>query len=347
MGIDLSEFFEETYEILTPLDENGKTVLIKRKGTNGVYVRKEIDETVVDLYKSLSRIKNPNIAGVEQVYQSDGNYYAIEEYINGSTLREIMEYNRVITEEDAVNYCVQILEALFEIHRLGIIHRDISPQNIVVSNDGIVKLIDFGIARMEDPAKTKDTTILGTVGFAAPEQYGFSQTNEKSDIYAVGVLLNILLTGKLPNEQSPANVRLNMIIKKATHINPEARYKNATKMIEALNKTPLIAPLPGFRSGVLWKKVVATICYAVCGLFFTVYFIDALFFNRKDFALEIPSAFLSFIVSPLIAGNIFNWDRQIPIIRIFPMPIRFLIRLFVTVVILTVGFQMYVGVYPE
>lgn len=345
MGINLDQFFENTYKVLTPLDTEGKTVLIKRKGTNAVYVRKEIDETVVGLYKNLSQVKNMHIAKIEGVYEQDGIYYAIEEYINGSTIQELIDYNRGVTEEAAVNYCIQILKGLSVIHEMGIVHRDISPKNVVISNDGVVKLIDFGIARIETAGKTMDTTILGTAGFAAPEQYGFSQTNEKSDIYAVGVMLNILLTGKLPNEATPANARLQMVIRKATHINPDSRYVNAKRMIAALSKTPLLAPLPGFRSGVLWKKIVASLIYAISWFFFVIYLLDGIFKNPQDFAKEVPSAFLTFVVVPFIAGNIFNWDKQIPILRIMPMPVRFIIRILVTFIIAFIGLEMYVGVY--
>ena len=113
-----------------------------------------------------------------------------EEYISGETLDEKLHRQGVMPPELVKYYIRQLLEALEQIHAQGIVHRDISPKNVLISTDGVVKLLDFDIARRRKQNQNADTTILGTVGFASPEQYGFLQTDATADIYALGVLMN-------------------------------------------------------------------------------------------------------------------------------------------------------------
>ncbi|MCM1256313.1 MAG: protein kinase [Roseburia sp.] len=95
-----------------------------------------------------------------------------------------------LPETESLDVAGQILEGLDVIHRLKLVHRDINPQNIVISSDGVVKIIDFGIGRMYKELQGRDTEFLGTAGYAAPEQFGFSQSDARTDIYSVGVILN-------------------------------------------------------------------------------------------------------------------------------------------------------------
>lgn len=129
-----------------------------------------------------------------------------------------------------------------------------------------MKLIDFDIARFYQPGKSKDTVMMGTEGYAAPEQFGFGQTDERTDIYGLGALLNYLLVQSFPTEKI-ATGRLNPMIRKCVSMNPKDRYQNVDELLEALEdavggsaeKASYL--IPGFRSKKIWKIIVAVAGY--------------------------------------------------------------------------------------
>ena len=156
----------------------------------------------------------------------------MEEYIKGETLESILVENGPIPRKEACNFAECICEALTFIHSKGIVHRDIKPSNVVISN-GKAVLIDLSIARIF--SKTGgDTEALGTPGFAAPEQFGIAQSGRETDIYALGVLLNIMLTGEHPTVKLPSG-GLGRIIQKATSTKISKRYSTAAKMKRAIH----------------------------------------------------------------------------------------------------------------
>lgn len=115
---------------------------------------------------------------------------------------------------------------------MGAVHRDIKPENVILRGSEAV-LIDFDASRIFKSENTSDTRVLGTTGYAAPEQYGIAQTDERADIYSLGVLLNIMLTGKHPSKEL-ASGRLGRIVQKCTMVNPKKRYQNVLYLMEAL-----------------------------------------------------------------------------------------------------------------
>lgn len=116
-----------------------------------------------------------------------------------------------------------------------VIHRDIKPSNIIIGKDGTIRLIDFDAASRFTPEKNRDTTLMGTQGYAAPEQYGFCRSGPETDIYALGVLLNEMLTGKLPVEKT-VNGPFASVVEKATAMDPENRYHSADEMSRAVSR---------------------------------------------------------------------------------------------------------------
>ena len=152
----------------------------------------------IPVYRKLQQLESPHLAKIISCEEQQDIGMVTEEYISGETLDEKLHRQGVMPPELVKYYIRQLLEALEQIHAQGIVHRDISPKNVLISTDGVVKLLDFDIARRRKRNQNADTTILGTVGFASPEQYGFLQTDATADIYALGVLMNVMLEGRCP-----------------------------------------------------------------------------------------------------------------------------------------------------
>ena len=179
-------------------------------------------QSLYELLKNFDCIYLPKIYSVDI---SDGKTVVTEEFITGKNL-----LSTNLDEKQIIHAMVQLCSALDFIHGLGIVHRDIKPSNILLAEDGNIRLIDFEAARFIRDNKDKDTHYLGTDGFAPPEQYGFSQTDFRTDIYAVGQTMKILL-GSLS-----AKPRYAKIIKKCSAFDPDKRYQTARELFAALKK---------------------------------------------------------------------------------------------------------------
>lgn len=155
--------------------------------------------------KAIAMLSHPNIVKVYDVSFGDMIQYIVMEYIDGITLKEYIGLQGILEWQEALHLTTQILKALQHAHDRGIVHRDIKPQNIMLLQDGTIKVTDFGIARMTDNAtKTMTEHAIGSVHYIAPEQAKGSKTDGKSDIYSVGVMLYEMITGKLPFEADSA-----------------------------------------------------------------------------------------------------------------------------------------------
>lgn len=168
---------------------------------------------------------------IYDVCTDDSGITVLEEFIEGKRLLDILS-SKPLDKKIACNYVSQICDALTFLHSTGIIHRDIKPSNVIIKDDGTVVLIDLSIARFINEQEI-DTQDLGTPGFAAPEQFGISQSNKTTDIYGLGVLLNIMLTGSHPSIDLPKG-RLKKVVEKATSTQISKRYKDAEKLKKAL-----------------------------------------------------------------------------------------------------------------
>ena len=156
----------------------------------------------------------------------------LEEYVQGDPLSGLLQGVRM-TPAQARKIALQLCRALWTLHSLGGIHRDVKPENVILRGDQAV-LIDFDASRTYKNTLEEDTQILGTTGFAAPEQYGLSQSDGRTDIYAVGVLLNIMLTGEHPSRKLDPR-RMGRIVQRCTMVNPAKRYKNILHLLEVLS----------------------------------------------------------------------------------------------------------------
>lgn len=226
----LDEVIESEYNIEKVLKrkEDYSIILVKNKinGMNAV-VRKYKGNC--DVYKVLKGIEHVNLPVVYEAVSDGENSLVIEEYIEGITVGEILETG-TYTAEGVEKVIAKLLRALDALHRNKIVHRDIKPENIMISSAGEVKLIDFNISRVFNEESDRDTTILGTNGFAAPEQYGIAETDPRTDIYALGILINVMLTGEHPAKRLCTG-RWRSIVNKCTRINPDERYQSVNNIL--------------------------------------------------------------------------------------------------------------------
>ena len=175
-----------------------------------------------EVYRKLLSVSCPNLPKIMEAAEQDGMVAVLEEYIQGDSLAFLLA-GACLTPAEARKITFQLCNALWVLHSLGAVHRDIKPENVIVRGSEAI-LIDFDASRIFKSGTNQDTQILGTTGYAAPEQYGITQTDERADIYSLGVLLNIMLTGKHPSKEL-ASGRLGRIVQKCTMVNP----KNDTK----------------------------------------------------------------------------------------------------------------------
>ena len=184
-----------------------------------------------EVYRKLLGISCPNLPQIMETAERDGMVAVLEEYIQGDSLAYLLE-GALFSHAEARKITMQLCNALWVLHKLGAVHRDIKPENVIIRGSEAI-LIDFDASRIFKSDTNQDTQILGTTGYAAPEQYGIAQTDERADIYSLGVLLNIMLTGKHPSKEL-ASGRLGRIVQKCTMVNPEKRYKSVLYLMEAL-----------------------------------------------------------------------------------------------------------------
>ena len=204
--------------------------------------------------RAIAMLSHVNIVDVYDVNFEGDIQYIVMEYIEGRTLKEYMDFAGVIPINETIGYIKQILRALRHAHERGIVHRDIKPQNIMLLDDGTIKVMDFGIAHVSNfETITMTDTAIGSVHYISPEQAKGQQTDEKSDIYSTGVMLYEMVTGQLPftgetpvsvalkqvqsNPRRPSEVNPNVsrgmeqIILKAMRKDPDERYQHAKEML--------------------------------------------------------------------------------------------------------------------
>lgn len=227
------EYTLSLYNNLTSLNNSPKSnVYLAKNQINGkVFIKKELKTYNMDVYDALRTINHKNTPKVFEAIELDGTLTVIEEFINGFTLQEILDIEGPLDEERVIKYTIDLCNILEVLHnRISpIIHRDIKPSNVLISNDGVLKLIDFDVSRIYREYGERDTQILGTKGYASPEQFGFDQTDCRSDIYSLGILINVLLTGKHPKEEKTLG-KLSSIIEKCTYIAAEKRYDSVENL---------------------------------------------------------------------------------------------------------------------
>lgn len=346
------EYIENNYEELKKISKNevGSTYLARNRHTGALVIKKQVSLEIGNIYKRLQKIDSPNLAPILEICFQEKYCIVVERYISGETIGQRLERKGKFMEDEAIYFCAQILRCLQKVHKSGIVHRDLTPANILVSVDGIVKIIDFGIARTPKENQTEDTVIMGTRGYASPEQFGFRQTDARTDIYAFGILLNKMLTGYMPNEQLPEKRKYRKIIKKCTMMEPKERYMSVGEILKEFGKEAGEniwetdrCIWPGFRKNVRWHKVVAVIGYIYIGMGFILMVIEYST-NFISFLLECIAMFLFWIVSTMLITNFGRLDSRNDLYAKIPKVIRVGIRIILSFVVMVLGMivHMYV-----
>ena len=206
---------------------------------------------------SVSNLSHPNIVEVYDVGEEDGNHYIVMEYIEGKTLKQLLKKRETLTLTEVIDIMTQLTDGISHAHESYIIHRDIKPQNIMIEDDGRIKITDFGIAMALNATQlTQTNSVMGSVHYLPPEQASGKSATVKSDIYSLGIMMYELLTGNVPfkgdnaveialkhmkdkipsiRKQDPSIPQsVENIIIKATAKNPRNRYDSAKEMHEDL-----------------------------------------------------------------------------------------------------------------
>lgn len=256
------------YEILEAIDSGGmayvyKALCHKTDKTVAVKILKQTFSNNPDYVKRFKKeaqsafsLEHENIIHVSDIGCDDGIYYMVMEYVQGSTLKALIDKNGRIAERDAILYAIQICSALSAAHKRGIIHRDIKPQNILIDKTKTAKVTDFGIAKSLSATDEEEKEVIGSVYYVSPEQARGDNVDARTDIYSMGIMLYELLTGELPykgdqtvsvalkhiNEKITAPVKINPnlsksinnIVLKATSKNKKDRYRSMDAFKEDL-----------------------------------------------------------------------------------------------------------------
>lgn len=236
------------YERLKVLSETEKSsvYLVFDPQRQKMLVEKRMNGEI-EVYRRLAELSHPYLPKIETVQIEQGRTVVIEEYIPGGSLAKVKADERQLSQ-----WLLELCDVLDFLHSRQIIHRDIKPSNLLIGSDGHIRLIDFDAAREQKETADNDTRLLGTKGYAPPEQYGFAQTDQRADIYAVGITWKTLLGDTAEKPSCCA------VLKKCTDLNPKKRYDSAKKLAFAWRTRLIRRFLP-------WVTAVASIIAIVGG----------------------------------------------------------------------------------
>jgi len=243
IGFDLPPEINRRFNILELLSQNdlGETFLLSEKNSGRWFVLKSYKHSA-PISSESELLKGLDYKGIPKFDPEiiwDETLYTLREYVKGVSLAEYLDEHPLLDETKALEILLSLCDIVGFIHSMPtpIIHRDIKPSNIIINpNDNAVTLIDFGIARRYNENSSKDTTIFATLEFAPPEQFGFAQTDARTDIYAIGVLLRYMLTGMTGHNVVIPNKALERIIQKCTALDPKERYQSIGALKKSINK---------------------------------------------------------------------------------------------------------------
>lgn len=229
-----NEYKLESYEKKSPLGNKGTIWVVEEVIKRKRFVMRKLPTTSQKVYQILKELHHPNIIEIIDVFSCHGFCYVIEEYLDWELLSDRIAVKK-LSKRQVRSVAKQLLQALILLHEHNIVHKDIKPENIMIDSFGNVKLIDFDIAHLFSEDKTKDTTLKGSKDYAPPEQFGFSQSDCRTDIYSLGVTLNELAVGELP-EKKLCKGRLGAVVKRCIEFDPKRRYQTANQALRHIRR---------------------------------------------------------------------------------------------------------------
>lgn len=331
------------YKTIAVINESHKIYFVQHQETKKIYVKKILDVYNLSIYEYLYHHPILGIPKIIEFYEENHQLTLIEEYISGCSLLEKMQ-SASLTLPDIVDYMIDLCNILEQLHNLHppIIHRDIKPSNIIITEYNRVVLLDFNAAKHFHAAESQDTVLLGTQGYAAPEQYGFGSSSPQTDIYSLGILLKEMLS-----TLSLSSHPYHSIVNRCTQMDPKKRYQTVSDLKKAFEsphdeKEKLSIPKnrwtkftpPGYRSRTPWKMILASFVYFI--IFYCSFTLEMP--NTYGGALWLERICSLFIPLSIIAGcyNYLGIQRFMPLCSHSNRIIRYL-----GITILDFGFSFF------
>lgn len=255
--LEQGSVLDRKYEVIGIIGQGGmgSVYLCKNINLDTLWAIKEVPKEVKSNVNFLAepnilkKLKHPGIPRIIDIFYENDNLYMVEDYIEGENLKEYVKRKGSLNTEEICKIASKIGQIVEYLHSFDppIIHRDLKPSNIMITPEGEVVLIDFGISRVYKPGQESDTVYIGSRGYAAPEQfYGTGQSSTQTDIYALGAVIYFMITGKAPstaleplydeNYDGNVNVDIREIIKRAMKIKVEERYGSIQEMSKEIHK---------------------------------------------------------------------------------------------------------------
>ena len=339
------------YKKIADISTHQNVFLVQHVENNHIFVMKEQEIYCREVYEHLKTCENPHVPKIFECVEDEGKLIVVEEYIQGESLADHLEEKGTYTLEEVCRFMITICDVLEHLHYLPqpVIHRDLKPDNILVQANGYLKIIDFNTAKQYEDGRASDTVIIGTRKYAAPEQFGFCQSDARTDIYAMGVMMNYLLTKKYPDEflyisEKHGKKSMSDIISKCVEFSPDNRYQTVIDLrkdlqlilSEIMNKESynvgvvkgktfskkghwMLPFLPvGFRTGITWKMVLG-----VLGYYFLFWLGFTMEVTRTDGGVMTPFYLwanrLTFLIWSLLTiafyGNYLGFQKKLPLMR--------------------------------
>lgn len=243
-----------TYEVMEVIKQTDTSVveIVKNTVDEKKYIKKTYPSDKRVVFNALAKIDHSSIPKICEIFFGTDTI-VIEEYIDGKTIQELIEENHSFTKKEIQYIFSSLIEGVDILHSNNIIHRDIKPGNIMVKENGLAVLIDFSIARIYSNKRAEDTELLGTIGYAAPEQFGFSQTDFRSDIYALGMTIKELASKKNMPKQ------LVNIINRCCEFDPSKRFQTIPQLKRNLQSQKYIRNI--FLTVMMFAFFVSTVLF--------------------------------------------------------------------------------------
>ena len=341
------KYLESCYEELSRVQDKPHITIVRHKETGELRVKKVLKKYDVKLYERLMQLSPEGIPEIYEYVDAGDELLLIEEFVNGRTLDAILRERETMDREEVCFVFIQTAGILQKLHALTppIVHRDIKLSNLMLTRAGSLYLIDFNAAREYDASANEDTRMMGTQDFAAPEQYGFGQSDIRTDQYGLGITLNVLLTGELPRHHLTEDIVFRPLISRMTQMDPEKRFADLGETLREFHRLQraensvfgkLVLKLSngfhnivdsrdgiscpkhsyddtwrrflpvGFRTGKLWRMIVAGIWYGAL--------VNEYFFREINIGNGVTHvlSFLLYVLDTFYVGNYLGMRYRLP-----------------------------------